>query len=149
MILIQPDGDWEPPGTGAIRFNAYGLSAAEILATLRRCLIYTAAQRAGLLTVEALIPPQAAVVAPVALVAPATAPLNGHAPQTSNGYGTSNGRSGTSNGHRTAPDDAPAEEKSGKRLGRPPGRRRKTDMDDLVAAEEGRREAERAAWDKS
>jgi hypothetical protein len=122
MILIQPDGD-------AIRFNAYGLSASEILALLRRCLIYTAAQRAGLLTVEALIPPQAAVVAPVALVAP----LNGHAPKTSNGHAGA------------APDQAPAEEKSGKRPGRPPGRRRRSDMDDLVAAEEA--EMERAAWD--
>lgn len=63
LILIQPDGD-------ALRFNAYGLTTAQIIDALRRTLLYTAAQHAGLATIDATIPAQAAIAA------------NGHSPET-------------------------------------------------------------------
>lgn len=139
LILIQPQGP-------AIAFNAYGLTTHEIMATLRRCLIFVAAQHAGLLTVEAIIPPTAAaapprLATPAALaltMAPSTAPLNGHSQPHSNGAD-----------HATpAPAPAAAKPAQGqpdrKRPGPPKGtpnprkgqpRRRKIDTDDPIEAQ--------------
>lgn len=68
LILIQPDGD-------ALRFNAYGLTTAQIIDALRRTLLYTAAQHAGLATIDATIPAQAAIAVPAQYSVLAAAPV--------------------------------------------------------------------------
>lgn len=126
LILIQPHGP-------AIAFNAYGMTAPEILSALRRCLIHVAAQQAGLLTVEALIPPAAAAAPPKLpalslTVAPASAPLNGHSKPAATET-------------EPAPAAAPAATPR-KKPGPQPGtkRRRKTDIDEIEA------QAQRDTW---
>ena len=58
MILIEPAAD------GAIRLNAYGLSAGEVVDALRRSLIHLHAQRAGVQVISLQVPPMPAVALP-------------------------------------------------------------------------------------
>lgn len=57
MIFIEPGLD------GAIRLNAYGLYAGEVVDALRRALIHLAAQRAGVQVISLEVPAKAAVAA--------------------------------------------------------------------------------------
>lgn len=55
MILIEPAGD-------AIRFNAYGLDAGQMIDLLRRSLLHLVATQSGLHVVSIEVPPAAAIV---------------------------------------------------------------------------------------
>ena len=69
MILIEPGAD------GAIRFNAYGLDAGEVVDVLRRSLLHVVASHAGVQVISLEVPMRAAVVASKA--APAKPSSNG------------------------------------------------------------------------
>lgn len=56
MIFIEPAAE-------GIRFNAYGLDAAEIIDALRRSLLHLVAQQSGIEIITLDVPARAAVVA--------------------------------------------------------------------------------------
>jgi len=68
MMLIEPGAD------GAIRLNAYGLDAAEMVDVLRRSLLHLVATQAGVQVISLEVPRAAAVVASRAPSKPTSAP---------------------------------------------------------------------------
>lgn len=56
MIFIEPGPD------GAIRFNAYGLDAGQIIGTLRRTLLHLVATQSGVQVISLDVPPHALVL---------------------------------------------------------------------------------------
>lgn len=56
MIFVEPAGD------GAIRINAYGLDAGQIIDTLRRTLLHLVATESGVQVISLDVPPAAAAI---------------------------------------------------------------------------------------
>lgn len=56
MIFIEPAFD------GSIRINGYGLSAAQIVDSLRRVLIHLVANQSGIETITLDVPPRATIL---------------------------------------------------------------------------------------